>query len=96
MTGRSRAWGRSSVGAWQRRAICVGMDPNVFHPLSNLPHDPEVIHAKSICAACPVQEECKTHALLHRESGIWGGTTDRDREAIRRRERKARRAAAEA
>jgi hypothetical protein len=39
--------------------------------------------ARETCAACPVREECLQHALVNNEtSGIWGGTTDRERQRI--------------
>ncbi|MGP7998331.1 MAG: WhiB family transcriptional regulator [Streptosporangiaceae bacterium] len=40
--------------------------------------------AKAICHACPVREPCLAWALSHGiSSGVWGGTTDEERRAIR-------------
>ena len=50
--------------------------------------------AKRICAACPVWPECLDYALSGADTwggiatGIWGGTTPRERAGIRR-QRKA-------
>jgi WhiB family redox-sensing transcriptional regulator len=35
--------------------------------------------ALSICNSCPVILECRAHARLRGEQGIWGGETDEDR-----------------
>ena len=41
--------------------------------------------AKAICAACPVLDECKAYIDANPQPGIWGGTTERERKAARRR-----------
>lgn len=44
--------------------------------------------ARSICAVCPVVEECLEYALERREVyGIWGGKTERERQRIRKQRR---------
>ena len=40
--------------------------------------------AKAVCRTCGVVGPCLSYALAHRELGIWGGTTERDRRALRR------------
>ncbi|MHA6779613.1 WhiB family transcriptional regulator [Pseudonocardia saturnea] len=46
--------------------------------------------AKTVCAGCPVREECLTWALTHQPEGIAGGTTEHERrhELARRRVRR--------
>ena len=39
--------------------------------------------AKRICQFCPVKEPCLEFALKHDEKGVWGGTSDRERNRIR-------------
>ena len=39
--------------------------------------------AKNICVGCPVKEPCLEFALKHDEKGVWGGTSDRERNRIR-------------
>jgi WhiB family redox-sensing transcriptional regulator len=37
--------------------------------------------AKSLCGTCPVQPECRQHALSVGEPyGVWGGTTESERD----------------
>jgi WhiB family transcriptional regulator, redox-sensing transcriptional regulator len=44
----------------------------------------QVDQAKRICAACPVRRPCLAWALDQRAvSGIWGGTSEVERHAIR-------------
>jgi WhiB family redox-sensing transcriptional regulator len=77
--------------AWRDAAACRGLDTNVFFPLT----DEEADEAKTVCAACPVREECLEFALLTRQNdGVWGGLTEAERRRLRRRRREqARRAA---
>jgi WhiB family redox-sensing transcriptional regulator len=79
---------------WQKRAACRGADANIFFP----PTQPESkeertmreAQAKSVCAACPVREQCLTFALTTREPhGIWGGLTETERRHVLERERRA-------
>jgi hypothetical protein len=41
--------------------------------------------AKKACSMCPVREECLTWALHRERHGIWGGTSEKERQVIRRR-----------
>jgi hypothetical protein len=45
----------------------------------------QIATAKALCSACPVRIECGAWAIQQREQGIWGGLTDPERAAIRRR-----------
>jgi hypothetical protein len=36
--------------------------------------------AKSICERCPVRVQCRDYALSTRVTGIWGGTTEAERQ----------------
>ncbi|MEU3720769.1 WhiB family transcriptional regulator [Streptomyces californicus] len=41
--------------------------------------------AKAICRRCPLQDSCLEGALERGEEfGVWGGTDERDRRAMRR------------
>ena len=47
--------------------------------------NPVLRPAKAVCTGCPVLEQCRTYALARPTlSGIWGGTSDRERQALRR------------
>ena len=39
---------------------------------------------KAICNECPMKLDCLTYALETGQHGIWGGTTENERVAIRR------------
>ncbi|WP_035696676.1 WhiB family transcriptional regulator, partial [Glycomyces tenuis] len=46
--------------------------------------------ARRICAACPVQPECRTYALDHPSlCGIWGGSSEMQRKRLRAKTRRA-------
>lgn len=38
--------------------------------------------AKMWCEICPVKEDCLIWAVIYNESGVWGGTTDSEREKM--------------
>ena len=40
--------------------------------------------AKSICHSCPHKVECAEWGIYNEAHGIWGGLTNRDRQAVRR------------
>lgn len=78
---------------WQHNAACRDIDaPDLFHPKSEIGHywQDRIAEAKAICAACPVRLACLEQALASPSThGIWGGTTDSERTALRRRHSKA-------
>jgi WhiB family redox-sensing transcriptional regulator len=39
---------------------------------------------KAICNECPLKIDCLTYAIQSGQQGIWGGTTEAERYAIRR------------
>ena len=67
---------------WVDRAICVGLDPDLFFPEQG--DTAGVAKAKAICAVCPVADECREDALAWGDKhGVWGGTSELDRRRIR-------------
>lgn len=44
-------------------------------------------HIRQICADCLIRSDCYQYALDNYEHGWWGGTSFRNRDRIRRRER---------
>ena len=77
----------SLASFWQARARCQGMDVNLFFPdrleLGEA-FDAVVAEAKAVCGACPVRADCLEAALDRGErDGIWGGATERERDAVR-------------
>ena len=63
------------------RRACAGQDTELFFP----DRGGRVSRARSICARCPVRVECLDYALDHFEVGVWGGLTEEERRAERRR-----------
>ncbi|MCX4766767.1 WhiB family transcriptional regulator [Streptomyces sp. NBC_01275] len=79
---------------WRERAACLYVeDPDLFFPIGHSgPTLEQIEEAKAICGRCPVMEQCLNWAVwVEQVEGIWGGTTESERRAIRRLE--ARRAA---
>ena len=67
---------------WRESALCAQTDPEVFFP----PVGSSGEMARRICRQCPVTAECLEVALsrpAHSDEGIWGGTTPKERRAIR-------------
>ncbi|MFE7837003.1 WhiB family transcriptional regulator [Streptomyces sp. NPDC057474] len=72
---------------WRERAVCLRVDPDLFFPIgvSGLTLA-QVDEAKGVCGRCPVVEQCLDWAMrVGQVEGIWGGTTESERRAMRRR-----------
>lgn len=66
------------------KALCVGVDPELFFPESGNVQS-QISQVKLICGLCPIVEDCLDEALTNREEfGIWGGATKEERLTIRR------------
>ncbi len=76
----------ADIWDWQLQAACRGEDPaKFFHPEGERgpAREARIMHAKMICATCPVLKQCAEHALSVREPyGVWGGMSEDDRELI--------------
>ena len=85
--GESRTARLITGGVWRSAAACRSADPDLFFPISDSgPAAKQAAEAKAICATCRVQRECLAFALRTGQvHGIWGGTTEDEREAARRR-----------
>jgi WhiB family redox-sensing transcriptional regulator len=84
---------------WRDQAACRHADPDLFFPDGTTgPALRQVDEAKRICRACPARTPCLAWALGNAiPAGIWGGTTEEERRAIRStRIRRGRRRAAQA
>ncbi|HEX6130359.1 MAG TPA: WhiB family transcriptional regulator [Actinomycetota bacterium] len=72
----------SPPDVWQERASCLGVDPDVFFPIS----EEEAGPALAFCGVCRIREECLAWALKNGERyGVWGGTTEQQRRRLQRR-----------
>ena len=62
-------------------ALCAQVDPELWFPETGVSN----VHAKRICARCPITSACLEYALAHDERfGVWGGLSTRERRALSR------------
>lgn len=73
--------------------LCAETDPDSFFPkdyfddengksaASSYENERSV---KAICNECPLKLDCLMYAMTTGQHGIWGGTTENERRAIRR------------
>ena len=60
-------------------AICLGAEPSIFDGDSLT----DVLEAKKICSACPIQAMCLEWATQTQDTGVWGGSTPDERKKLR-------------
>jgi len=74
---------------WWELAACLEADPELFFPVAaHGPGRDEIARAKEVCAGCRVRRQCLQFALATRQMhGVWGGTTEDERQLRVRRER---------
>ncbi|MFD8693164.1 WhiB family transcriptional regulator [Streptomyces sp. NPDC059651] len=74
---------------WREMAICRGEDPDLFFPIGNVRSGMALLQideAKAVCHRCPVMQQCLNWAMkVDSVEGVWGGTTEAERRAVRRR-----------
>ncbi|MFF7115623.1 WhiB family transcriptional regulator [Streptomyces albogriseolus] len=72
---------------WRHNAVCREEDPELFFPIGNTgPALLEIEEAKAVCRRCPVIEQCLQWALeFGQDSGVWGGLSEDERRAMKRR-----------
>lgn len=73
---------------WYARAECalLGIHPETFFP-KKTDSVKRIELATDVCKQCAVRGQCLEFALAHNEQGIWGGTTEDERDHIMRRRR---------
>lgn len=67
------------------RAICRGIDTEVFYPVQELFSRDEEKMFERMCTDCPIMMACLEWGLAHERYGVWGGTTPPMRHKIRKR-----------
>ncbi|KUO09181.1 WhiB family transcriptional regulator [Streptomyces sp. DSM 15324] len=72
---------------WRQHAACRHEDPDLFFPIGTSgPALLQTQQAKAVCHRCPVREQCLDRALATDQAvGVWGGTTEAERRALRQR-----------
>ncbi|MDI6515167.1 WhiB family transcriptional regulator [Streptomyces coelicoflavus] len=80
---------------WREHAACRTEDPDLFFPIGTTgPAALQTEQAKAVCRTCPVREQCLRWALDTGQTlGVWGGTSELERRALKRRETVRRRSA---
>ena len=70
---------------WRSLAACWHSDPELFFPISSRgPALSQLREAQAICARCKVAEDCLSFALESgQDYGVWGGTSEAERRAMR-------------
>lgn len=81
---------------WRQRSACREEDPEIFFPVgSDGPALLQISEAKAICHRCPVASTCLSWALeTGQDAGVWGGMSEDERRALKRRNARRRSAAA--
>ncbi|MEE6280106.1 WhiB family transcriptional regulator [Georgenia sunbinii] len=79
---------------WRHTAACLTEDPELFFPIGNTgPALTQIEEAKTVCQRCPVVDVCLKWALENgQDAGVWGGLSEDERRALKRRTARARRA----
>ena len=72
---------------WRHRAVCREEEPDLFFPVGSTgPALLQIEEAKAACRRCPVMEQCLQWALESgQDFGVWGGLSEDERRAMRRR-----------
>jgi hypothetical protein len=66
-----------SINSWSKRAKCRNMlNDDIFFPTDAR----GVAQGRRFCSNCPVKDNCESYALVHSLPGIWGGTSESQRE----------------
>ena len=81
---------------WHDRAACLAVDPELFFPIGKTgPALLQIEETKSVCRQCEVAETCLSWAIESgQDAGVWGGLSEDERRALKRRNARARRAGA--
>ena len=88
-------WNRTvdwDMDDWRREAACRNTAPDLFFPIGTTgPAERQVEQAKAVCRRCTVTEDCLQWALeTGQDAGVWGGLSEDERRALKRRNARAR------
>jgi WhiB family transcriptional regulator, redox-sensing transcriptional regulator len=77
---------RTEPADWRSLGACQQEDPELFFPVAQAgPALVQLDQARAICARCQVRAECLSFALeTVQDHGVWGGTSEEERRALRR------------
>ena len=79
---------------WRDRAACLDENPELFFPIGNAdPAFHQIEQARVVCRGCEVVQTCLSWAIDSRQdAGVWGGLSEDERHALKRRNARAHRA----
>jgi WhiB family transcriptional regulator, redox-sensing transcriptional regulator len=82
--------------SWRTNALCRDTDPDLFFPVGTTGQALlQIARAKAVCDECSAKTDCLEFAIAtNQDSGIWGGTSEEERRAIRRQMHQRQRAGA--
>lgn len=71
---------------WRSKGLCLGEDPELWFAVgSGEATDRQIRAAQRICDKCPVKTTCRDWAIENgQEYGVWGGLTEDELQAIKR------------
>ena len=78
---------------WRNLAACLDENPELFFPIGNTgPALLQIENAKAVCRRCEVVATCLSWAITSgQDAGVWGGLSEDERRALKRRNARARR-----
>lgn len=68
--------------SWMHAGLCRTEQPDLFFPVHTNQYAATL--AVQVCKNCPVLAECLAFSLGADVDGVWGGTTARERDRLRR------------
>ena len=73
---------------WRNRAACLDEDPELFFPIGNTGLAlVQIGEAKAVCGRCKVVETCLEWPMESwQDFGVWGGLSEDERRALKRRQ----------
>ena len=77
---------------WRNGAACLDEEPELFFPVGTSgPAVRQIQAAKQVCRRCDVREQCLAWAMeVGQDHGVWGGLSEDERRALKRRKARAR------
>jgi Transcription factor WhiB. len=83
---------------WRNRSACLDEEPELFFPIGNTGLAlVQIEEGKAVCRRCEVIEACLSWAIQSDQTaGMWGGMSEDERTALKRRDARAARRADQA
>jgi hypothetical protein len=69
---------------WEDRGACRSLTDSELSSKFHLGRGQKTTAAKQFCGACPVERECLLSAIANNEVGVWAGTSDKERQQVRK------------